>query len=103
MSNKLTENLPNGFKVHTAELLKEIADCGLDRNMGVLKVPLNIFRKYLIDIAERSAELDDPILNEIMINMTLYEESDPKSKDFDKQVIEDVYKRATEYRKNQTK
>lgn len=61
------------FRIDSVQLLTEIADAGLSRNMGVLKVPLNIFRDYLGQVAQRASELDDPKLNIIMLKMGLYE------------------------------
>ena len=87
----------HGFKVHTSGLLTEIADAGLYRGMGVLYHPMNIFRRYLISIAERASELNDPILNKIMADMTLYEAVDPKSKDYDDKVIKKINKEYIDY------
>lgn len=61
------------FRVDTVGLLQEICDCGLDRNMGVLKVPLNIFRSLLWQVANRAGELNDPELNILMLRLGLYE------------------------------
>ncbi|MDY3521999.1 hypothetical protein PG614_10195 [Riemerella anatipestifer] len=61
------------FRVDTVRLLQEIADCGLDRNMGVLKIPLNIFRSLLCEVANRASELNDPKMNILMLKLGLYE------------------------------
>ena len=61
------------FRLDAPQLLKEIAENGLTGNMGVLKIPLNIFRNYLGRLAEIAIELDDPKLNIIMLEMSIYE------------------------------
>jgi len=62
-----------GFRVDTMGLLNEICDCGLDRRMGVLKQPMNIFKNILGEVAERAIELNDPRLNILMLKLALYE------------------------------
>ena len=61
------------FRVDSPQLLNEIASAGLPRSAGVLKVPLNVFRTYLIQVAQRAIELNDPKLNILMLEMNLYE------------------------------
>ncbi|MBT0549154.1 hypothetical protein [Riemerella anatipestifer] len=61
------------FRVDTVGLLQEIADCGLDRNMGVLKIPLNVFKNLLCQVANRASELNDPKMNILMLKLGLYE------------------------------
>jgi hypothetical protein len=63
------------FSVNTIGLLTEIVESGLDRRMGVLKTPINIFRNLLGQVAERAAELNDPKLNVLMLRLWLYEAS----------------------------
>lgn len=70
------------FKIDLPQFLKEIADCGLDRKMGTLKIPLNIARQYLCMIAERAAEINDPQLNLLMIETRLYETPAPNTKEY---------------------
>jgi len=61
------------FRVDTNQLLNEIADYGLPRTMGVMKVPLNIFKNLLARTAQRATELNDPKLNILMLKLGLYE------------------------------
>lgn len=61
------------FRVDTLGLLTEIADAGLDRNMGVLKIPLNIFKNLLAEVAQRATRLNDPELNILMLRLALYD------------------------------
>ncbi len=87
------------FKVHVPQLLTEIADSALAQNSGVLKIPLNVLRKYLLSVAERCSELNDPILNRLMCEMALYDEADPQSEHYNPEMIEQVYKTAEEFKK----
>lgn len=61
------------FRIDTANFLKEIADNALPRNMGVLFIPLNIFRLLLCEVAKRAIKINDPELNILMLRLTLYE------------------------------
>ena len=65
--------MKNTFRVHTPNLLNEIADCAVGKDAGVLFVPLNQFRILLGLVAQRALELDDPKLNKLMVALTLYE------------------------------
>lgn len=78
------------FKVHTANLLKEICDCGLREGQGVLKIPINQFRILLCQVAERASQVDDDKLNYLMCRLTLYELADATSSDFDPDKEEEI-------------
>jgi len=88
----------HGFKCHTPGLIKEITESGLRQDSGVLKIPINIFMRYLQSIATRASEINDPILNKIMCDMALYEVADPYSKDYDQKIVDEVYKKAAKQR-----
>ena len=76
---KTTEELNNevinlGFRVDTMAFLHEIADGALSiGHMGVLKIPLNVFKNLLARVAQRSVEINDPKLNILMMSLNLYE------------------------------
>lgn len=75
MSTKITKNTKVtdlGFRVHTPLLLKELADNGIG-TAGVLFVPINQLRICLGLLAERAAEINDPILNIRMLCLGLYD------------------------------
>jgi len=91
----------HGFKLNTVGLLKEIAESGLDIKQGILKIPLNILMRYLDSVATRASQLNDPILNKIMCDMALYEVSDPNSKEYDRDVVDEVYESAKKQRKKE--
>lgn len=74
------------WRVNTAALLNEIADSALQRNMGVLRFPLNIFKDLLVAVGERAAELNDPKLNALMCRLAIYAESDPYSSEYNEEL-----------------
>ena len=73
MGKEIKDALSIGFRVDTPALLTELASNALMPNMGVLKVPLNVFSSLLVRVAERAIELDDPELNIWMLSLNLYE------------------------------
>jgi hypothetical protein len=44
---------------------------------------MNIFGKLLHDVAARAIELNDPVMNRLMLQLTLYSAADPASPDHD--------------------
>ena len=79
------------FRVHTINLLKEIVDGAMPRTMGVLFVPINTFKALLGKVAERAIELNDPIMNMLMYDLTLYSIADPESPDYDEKAMQEIY------------
>jgi hypothetical protein len=67
------------WKVHTPNLLKEIAG---NNETGILRIPLNIFQDLLRQVADRAVEINDEKLNCLMIRLTLYDNADPASPDY---------------------
>ena len=61
------------FNVDTMALLHEIADNAIHSTGGVLKIPLNIFKNLLAQVANRAIEIDDPELHILMLRLGLYE------------------------------
>lgn len=78
------------FRVDTPQLLSEIADCAIDKNTGVLRVPLNAFRILILQISQRAIELNDPILNKIMFDLNLYDLPKPDTPEYGK-LMKKVY------------
>ena len=76
------------FKVHTPRLLDEILNSNHD--MGIFSVPINVFANLLAQVASRASELNDPVLNHLMCELTLYEIADPYSVNYDKQQLEEI-------------
>lgn len=91
-------DITHGFKIHTPQLLKEITN---NNGIGALKIPLRVLQRYLVSVAERTIELDDPIMNKIMCEMTLYDQVDPQSKTFQPNLMDEVNKKAEQFKKSQ--
>lgn len=79
MKNKLD------WKVNTPELLKEIIEN--NDELGILRSPIMIFKSLLAEVANRAIEINDLELNKLMLRLSLYEVSNPESKDFDLQFV----------------
>jgi len=61
------------FNLQTLNLLHEIADCALASNMGVLRVPLNVLRMLLAEVASEAIRINDLKLHILMLRLGLYE------------------------------
>ena len=75
------------WKVHTPNLLKEIAECS---GVGIYKIPLAVFGKLIFEVGERAAELNDSKLNALMCRLTIYSMADPESKDYDQKAVDNI-------------
>lgn len=92
----------HGFKVHVPNLLNEtFINAVRPKDLCALRVPLNIFCKYLDSLATRCSELNDPVLNRLMVEMSIFTVGDPESEDFDHDVAIEVIKKGQEFIKNQ--
>lgn len=80
------------FTIHTPNFLKELASCGLPEYMGIYKTPLNEFRARLIELAEIGRRIDNPLLHLWLFDMTLYEEADPESEEYNPKLREMILK-----------
>lgn len=76
------------WKVHTPELIKEILN---NNSTGTLRIPLTIFQNLLGMVADRAIKINDKELNRLMIRLTLYENADPLSKDYDPEAIKKYF------------
>lgn len=72
------------WRVDTPSLLAEICN---NPGVAILKIPLNIFRIKLIELAECAIRINDPELNVIMLRLALYEEGNPNSKEYNPKAI----------------
>jgi hypothetical protein len=72
------------YKVHTPNLLKEILN---NKECAILNKPLMIFRDILEQVATRASQLNDIELNKLMMRLALYEVSDPESKEYDSEFV----------------
>jgi hypothetical protein len=58
------------WRINTPQLLKEVCN---NPGTSVLGKPLTILGCKLHEVAERAAELNDPALNILMLELTLYD------------------------------
>jgi hypothetical protein len=72
------------WRVHTANLLNEIL---VNDGMAILEKPINIFGKLLAAVGDRATEIDDPKLNKLMIQLTIYSMADPSSPDYNQELV----------------
>ena len=88
----------HSFRVHTPNLLNEtFLNAVRLKDLGALQIPVNEFIKYLRTLTARCADINDPVLNKIMIDMTLYDESDPLSNNYNQDMIDQVNKNYYDY------
>lgn len=85
------ETLNNAWKVHTPNLLKEIAQ---NTNQPILSKPINIFGRLLAEVGKEAIRINDAKLNALMCRLTIYSMADPESPDYDKKALDQVYKLA---------
>lgn len=76
------------FRVHTPNLLREIL--AGNPTAWPLRQPIAIFADTLGQVAARAIELDDPELNKLMLRLTLYEQADPASPDYNPELLEGI-------------
>ena len=60
------------YSVNMPKLLEYVSEC----TYGSYAIPLSILPRILLALSERAAELNDPALNIIMIQLGLYDKSD---------------------------
>lgn len=82
---KTPDGKPLRWRIHTPNILEEAL-----RNPGmeIMRIPFNILGKGLAAVAARAIELDDPELNALMCQLTLYSCADPTSPDHDPELTE---------------
>jgi hypothetical protein len=90
------------YKSHVRNLFDEIIG-NLSKDSAAIEIPLKVTYKLLQEVAQRSAELNDPILNELMMRLAMFTVTDPCSDDYDQNVVDQITERANEFRKNQKK
>ena|ERR1041385_1867178 len=78
------------WRVNTPSLLSEIVS---NPNCSILLRPLQITGNLLALVAQRAAELNDPILNGLMAQLALYEIADPYSKQYEPRITDRLIKR----------
>lgn len=86
------------FRVHTPNLLDELLKCS---KLGVMTRPVQILGHLLACVAVRSIELDDPILNGLMCDLTLYAQADPHEAAYDQKATYAAIRKARKLMKQQ--
>lgn len=84
------------FTCHTVNMLTEALG---NPGMSIFTRPFQIFGRLLHDVSKRASQLDDPILNDLMCALTLYEIADPESPEYNFEAVEQIKKIAAEYAK----
>lgn len=65
--------------VWKCDLPQFLEECQLCTNGSAYDITWNLLRRILVMLTERAIELDDPVLNIIMLNLSLYESSHSQS------------------------
>ena len=69
------------WRVNTPGLLKEIVECSREGHTFISSI--RILQGVLSEVAERAIKLNDKEMNKLMIRLSLYSISDPRSPEFD--------------------
>jgi len=85
MENQETKNLE--WRTHTPRLLGEVLN---NESCAILYRPIQILALQLQAVAQRASELNDPVLNKLMCQLTLYGVADPDHEDYDPEILKQV-------------
>ena len=96
----MKKNTSVHFRVDTMKLLHEICDSAMPQTMGIVKIPLNVFKNLLAQVAQRATQLHDPILDRLMFDLTLYELPEPTSTEYG-ELMDKVYAAADKQTKKE--
>jgi hypothetical protein len=72
------------FDAHLPNLLREVLN---NPTCGILKIPINITRGILGELAELAIEIDDPRLHVMMLRLGMYDVSADKRTELIKEII----------------
>ena len=75
------------WKVHLPGLFSEIL---VNDSCAILYRPLQCTANIIGQVALRASQINDPVLNKLMCDLTLYEIADPKSPNYDRKKIEEI-------------
>jgi len=87
------------WKVHTPNLLDEIVNCS---GQAILEKPIHILGLLLAKVGERAAELNDPELNALMCQLTIYEIADPSNPNHNPKAVDAIMKEARKNKRRAT-
>ena len=88
------ENLSGKWKCHTPNLLAEILK---NQQAAILYRPIQVFGGLLDQVATRCAQLNDPVLNDLMCKLTLYVIADPEERGYDQARVSEIERLRREY------
>lgn len=75
------------WRIHTARLLNEVMN---NPQCAALKVPINLLCRELEQVAAHALRINDPELMKSAVRLTLFEEADPYSKDYNPSLVDAV-------------
>lgn len=73
------------WRVHTQRILAEVLQ---NRTCEILRQPLTIMDNLMRRVASRASELNDPELNRLMVQLTLYAIADPYNREYNPDLVE---------------
>jgi len=76
------------FKVNTMSFLKEVFEH--NHSMSVFKIPANVFKDLLVQIAYRASQLNDDNLNALMAQLALYAVADPYDENYNEKICQEL-------------
>lgn len=81
------------WTVHVPNFFQEIM---LNKELWIMRAPMQIFQNILLEVATRASELNDPIMNALMMRLALYDIADPQIEGYDSKFINDYIEKAYE-------
>jgi hypothetical protein len=85
------EYINMSWKLNTKTLLSEVL---ANPGWSTLATQIQLLAKLLDQVSDRCAEINDPELDHLMCQLTLYECSDVNSDQFDLKILEAIAERA---------
>lgn len=89
------------WKVHVKNLFDEMLTC--NEQNWIFKHPLLLLYGMLQQVAARSAELNDPVLNDLMCRLTMYTIADPEHEDYDLEMVKKIQELAEAFKSPENK
>lgn len=77
---------------NTPTLLEEIISHWWDQTV-VFQIPLRLLYGILQEVAQIATKIDDKELNQLMMRLSLYDISDPRSKNYDSDFVDQYLKK----------
>ena len=87
------------WRVHVPNLLKEILN---NKGTSILAAPLSILGRKLYELGEIANRINDPELNAMMCELTIYSIADPESEDHDPDLVAELREAAKTIKKQRS-